>query len=125
MTTFLIGEWVWSKTAVTSQPAAPWPIAHALSVEELLVREATDQGLPPHIALNVAWQESRFQEHKVSLTHDYGVMQLNKLFYPTAPQMTTEENVRAGVALLAKYWKQSHDERRTGQAYRYGPQALK
>ena len=121
----LLGEWVWSDTAVKTSSLSPVAMFHVLSVEERLIKEATAQGLPPHIALNVAWEESRFQEHVVSKTHDYGVMQLNQRYFPTAPGMTTEENIRAGVALLAKYWKQSHSERLTALAYRYGPRALR
>jgi soluble lytic murein transglycosylase-like protein len=120
----LVAEWGWSDAAVTRSHLAPAPIIHVLSVEEQLVKEATAQGLPPHIALNVAWEESRFQEHIVSKTHDYGVMQLNRYYYPAAPGMTTEENIRAGVSLLAKYWKQTHSEKLTAMAYRRGPGAL-
>jgi soluble lytic murein transglycosylase-like protein len=121
---FLVAEWVWSDVAVPRTHLTPVPLLHVLSVEEQLIKEATAQGLPPHIALNVAWEESRFQEHIVSKTHDYGVMQLNRHYYPAAPGMTTEENIRAGVSLLAKYWKQSHSEKLTTRAYRYGPKAL-
>ena len=121
---FPVADWVWSDAAVTRSRLAPVAMIHVLSVEEQLVKEATAQGLPPHIALNVAWEESRFQEHIVSKTHDYGVMQLNQHYYPTAPGMTTEENIRAGVSLLAKYWKLSHSETLTARAYRYGPRAL-
>jgi len=101
------------------------PIVHSLTIEERLIKESTEQGLPPHIALHVAWEESRFREHLVSRTHDYGVMQLNRLYFPTAPSMTTDQNIKAGVALLARYWNKSHSERLTTRAYRHGPKALK
>ena len=120
----LVAEWGWSDAAGIRLHMDLPHMIHVLSVEEQLVKEATAQGLPPHIALNIAWEESRFQEHIVSKTHDYGVMQLNRYYYPTAPGMTTEENIKAGVSLLAKYWKQSHSERLTAMAYRCGPGAL-
>lgn len=122
---FFLTEWVWSSTTTASWLLLPRPMGHIPTVEERLVSESTAQGLPPHIALNVAWEESRFQEHVVSRTHDYGVMQLNRRYFPAAPRMTTDQNIEAGVALLAKYWKQSHDEKLTGRAYRYGPKVLK
>jgi soluble lytic murein transglycosylase-like protein len=119
------GVRVGGSTTTTSLQLLPEPIAHRPSIEERLVRESTAQGLPPHIALNLAWEESRFQEHIVSRTRDYGVMQLNLRYFPTAPQMTTDQNIAAGVALLTKYWRQSHDERLAKTAYRHGPKVLR
>src|ERR1700722_11671949 len=107
----MVAEWLWGRTMI-APPRLPHPnaIAHIPTIQERLVKEANEQGVPAQIAVNVAWEESQFKEKLVSRTHDYGVMQLNVRFFPSAPQMTTEQNIKAGVALLAKYWKQSHDE---------------
>jgi soluble lytic murein transglycosylase-like protein len=121
----IVAELLWGRKVVKpAQFPYPQPIAHIPSVEERLVEQATQQGLPAQIALNVAWEESRFKERIVSSTHDYGVMQLNVGFFPSAPQMTTEQNIKAGVGLLAKYWGQSHSEALTTRAYRHGPSVL-
>ena len=121
----VLAEWLWARSVTTPPPPSPKPLAHIPTVEERLVHESTKQGLPAHIAVNVAWVESRFQEQIVSRTHDYGVMQLNVHYFPSAPQMTTEQNIRAGVELLEKYWEQSHDEALTARAYRQGPAVLR
>lgn len=121
----IVAELLWGrKMVIPPEPPYPKPIAHNPSIDERLVEEANEQGLPAQIALNVAWEESRFREQIVSRTHDYGVMQLNVGFFPSAPQMTTEQNIKAGVGLLAKYWERSHDEALTTRAYRHGPSAL-
>jgi Transglycosylase SLT domain len=92
------------------------------TVPEMLIRESELQGLPPMIALKVAWRESRWTD-VVSPSGDSGVMQLNPRYFREAPQMTREQNIHAGVCLLAKYWREYHDERLTWIAYNRGPAA--
>ena len=121
----VVAEWLWPRSVLSAPPPYPKPLAHIPTIEERLVNESTRQGLPAHIALNVAWVESRFKEQMVSSTHDYGVMQLNIRYFPSAPHMTTDQNIRAGVELLARYWELSHDEVLTARAYHQGPSALK
>lgn len=93
------------------------------SIEDVLIRLSIAEGLPPSIALNRAWLESRFRPGLVSATGDHGVMQLNQRYFPAAPRMTVEENLTAGVHLLARYWHCYRDPRLVHIAYRRGPAA--
>lgn len=108
-------------------PAYPplWEPPLIRGIEDQIILESMEQGLPPHIALNTAWRESRFiNSGKPSRTNDWGLMQLHFPLYPTAPKMTNAENIRAGVALLEKYWLVCHNEALTWGAYHDGPKAL-
>jgi Transglycosylase SLT domain len=122
---FAVAEWLWGKSVAIRPLQIPAALPHVPSIEERIVREATLQGLPSHVAVNLAWSESRFKEKLVSRTHDYGVMQLNRYFFPAAPNMTTDQNIHAGVELLSKYWERSHSEALTVNAYRHGPSVLR
>lgn len=113
---------IWS---LLGRGIAPAPIYHTPSIEEQVVRAAISEGIPAQLAVNTAWRESRFNPKAHSKTDDFGIMQLNRHWFPSAPRMTTAENIRAGVRLIASYWRSSHDEACSYRAYNRGPQALK
>lgn len=113
--------------AYITTPAYPplWSLPLVHGIEDQIILEAMEQGLPPHIALNTAWRESQFiNSGKPSPTDDWGLFQLHRFYYPTAPTMTNAENIRAGVALLEKYWLVCHDETIVWLAFNEGPKAL-
>jgi LysM repeat protein len=81
-------------------------------VRQLIVEEASAMGVPPALALAVAWHESGWQQGVVSSAGAVGIMQL----LPTTGDWVAEamlgqpvdindarSNVRAGVRLLAHY----------------------
>lgn len=85
---------------------APTPTRHLYhipTIPELIIQEASRQGVPPHLALGTAWRESKFNpsaRHKnKNHTEDRGVFQLNSRYYSGT---TVEENIRLGVAAVAK-----------------------
>lgn len=72
-------------------------------IEELVVRAALDAGVPPSLAIGLAWEESRFRNvmrHEHNGSWSYGVMQLNDGTFPYARMLSTEENIESGVAYL-------------------------
>jgi soluble lytic murein transglycosylase-like protein len=105
--------------AAAAKPAAPaMPstmaalVAQRDDVRRVIVEEANRFGVPPALALAVAWQESGWQQKVVSSAGAVGVMQL----LPTTGEWVGEAmlgsaveihdvqaNVRAGVRLLRHY----------------------
>ena len=105
--------------AAAAKPAAPaMPstmaalVAQRDAVRRVIVEEANRFGVPPALALAVAWQESGWQQKVVSSAGAVGVMQL----LPTTGEWVGEAmlgsavdihdlraNVRAGVRLLRHY----------------------
>ena len=104
--------------ASASKPAAAMPsdmaatVAKRDTVRRVIVEEATRFGVPPALALAVAWQESGWQQGVVSWAGAVGVMQL----LPATGEWVGEAmlgaavdihdlrgNVRAGARLLAHY----------------------
>ena len=77
-------------------------------VRGLIVRTARHYGVPPKLALAVAWQESGWQQRRVSSTGAIGVMQVMPdtgrwmRWYAGRPLRLrdTHDNVRAGVLTL-------------------------
>jgi N-acetylmuramoyl-L-alanine amidase len=81
-------------------------------VGELIVAEANRYGVPPALALAVAWQESGWQQGVVSGAGAVGVMQLmpdtadwiaEAMLGTAVDPADLRQNVRAGVRLLAHY----------------------
>jgi N-acetylmuramoyl-L-alanine amidase len=101
-------------------------------VRQLIVAEATAQGVPPAIALAVAWQESGWQQGVVSYAGAIGVMQL----IPASGEWVAQSmlgqpvnlydagsNVRAGVRLLRHYLDRYAGDRALALAAYYQGQA--
>ena len=88
-----------------TEPAAPavWredvPLRAELQAALLEVCEET--GVDPLLMLGLIETESGFREDAVSPSKDYGLCQLHYLYFD--PGMTPEENIRAGVGLLARH----------------------
>jgi soluble lytic murein transglycosylase-like protein len=82
------------------------------AVRRVIVEEAGRYGVPPALALAVAWQESGWQQGVVSHANAVGVMQLlpatgewvgSAMLGTTVDIRDLRQNVRAGVRLLAHY----------------------
>jgi LysM repeat protein len=82
------------------------------AVRRLIVDEATRQGVPPALALAVAWQESGWQQGVVSSSGAIGVMQLlpatgdwvsGSMLAAPVNLWDAGSNIRAGVRLLRHY----------------------
>ena len=103
-------------------------VAARRRIGEIIVAEATAQGVPPAFALAVAWQESGWQAAAVSSAGAVGVMQLTR---PTADWVSrtmlhekviltdARSNVRAGVRLLKHYLARYHNDKRLALAAYY------
>ncbi len=102
-------------------------------VRDLIVRMAHHYGVPPKLALAVAWQESGWQQRRVSSTGAIGVMQVMPdtgrwmRWYAGRPLRLrdTHDNIRAGVLTLRvlRAWTQ-YDNNAIG-AYYQGLGALR
>ncbi len=83
------------------EEAGPWrtdvPLSADLQAALLSICEET--GIDPLLALGLIDTESGFQVDIVSATGDYGLCQLNYRYFD--PNMTPEENMAAGIGLLA------------------------
>ena len=82
------------------------------AVRRVIVEEADRYGVPPGLALAVAWQESGWQQGVVSHANAVGVMQLlpatgewvgTAMLGTTVDIRDLRQNVRAGARLLAHY----------------------
>jgi LysM repeat protein len=87
-------------------------IAQRDDVRRLIVAEADAQGVPPALALAVAWQESGWQQGVVSSAGAIGIMQLipasgtwvaESMLGEPVDLYDAGSNVRAGVRLLRHY----------------------
>jgi LysM repeat protein len=130
-------------SAVT--PAAPAPLATATpgtsltvpsisqtDVGTLLTQAAATYGLDPALAKAVAWQESGWRM-VVARDGGIGVMQLMPatvvwvgpvLLGRTIDPYNVQDNIQAGVALLAYYMRRYGDVRQALAAYNEGPNNL-
>ena len=69
-------------------------------LQKALLRICRETGVDKRLALGLIETESGFVVDIVSPWGDYGLCQLNKLYFPT--DLTPEENMAAGIGLLAK-----------------------
>ncbi len=93
------------------------------STIEKIVTASMDAGLPPQIALDRFWHESKWV-HAVDGVilrgdhgQDCGIAQLRERWTPGACSMTEDESIHEGVRQLATYWRRFHSERLTRIAY--------
>jgi|SRR5579884_1931667 len=92
------------------------------TIEELIVRESLDAGVPPDLTLDLAWEESRLDpraiRHESNGTWSTGIFQIN---HPR-PVLSVDvaRQVHDGVAIAAFWWAKTHDRSRTIRAYRRG-----
>lgn len=104
--------------AAPPPPSASMPasmaklVAERDAVRRVIVEEATRFGVPPALALAVAWQESGWRQNVVSWAGAIGVMQLlpstgewvgDAMLGTAVDVHDLRHNVRAGVRLLAHY----------------------
>ena len=72
-------------------------------LQQVLLEACAEHGIDPLLMLGLIETESGFRENAVSSTWDYGLCQLNHLYFD--PTMTPEENLRTGVELLGRHLK--------------------
>lgn len=70
-------------------------------LQTVLLDACAEAGIDPLIVVGLIETESGFREDAVSPTGDYGLCQLNNRYFD--PAMTPEENLRAGIGLLAMH----------------------
>jgi soluble lytic murein transglycosylase-like protein len=108
-------------------------VAQRDGVRQLIVAEATAQGVPPALALAIAWQESGWQQGVVSSAGAIGIMQLIPASGEWVAQSMLGEpvnlydpasNVRAGVRLLRHYLDRYGDRTLALAAYYQGQTAV-
>jgi len=87
------------------------PIEGLTDLQSQIVHQARIQGVPPHIALAVAEQESRFKPTAMS-KGNYGVMQIQlgtarRFGFAGAPKelLDPNTNIKYGIAVLAHCYK--------------------
>lgn len=113
----------------------PWRHAgmSRAQVEHAIVRAARRQGVPPRLALAIAWQESGWQQHVVSPAGAIGVMQLlgstsrwmsgyaGRLLNPYG----SYDNILGGVLLLRVLRAETRHDRNAIAAYYEGLGAVR
>jgi soluble lytic murein transglycosylase-like protein len=105
-----------SPPAAAASPRMPAAMVAAVAeraeIRRMIVEEATAHGVPPALALAVAWQESGWRQGVVSSAGAIGVMQLlpSTADWVASSMLGTgvnvhdaRDNIRAGVRLLAHY----------------------
>ena len=110
-------------------PAMAAAVAQRDDVRQLLVAEASAQGVPVALVLAVAWQESGWQEDVVSSTGAIGVMQLMPataewigwaMLGSRVDPGDAVSNIRAGIRLLKHYLDRYGDQELALAAYYQG-----
>lgn len=81
-------------------------------IKQMIVEEATRQGVPVELAMAVAQQESGFNNKAVSKTNtdgskDHGVFQLNDRYHKLKNVYDPIENIRYGVGMLREGLKKN------------------
>lgn len=81
-------------------------------IKQMIVEEATRQGVPVELAMAVAQQESGFNNKVVSKTNtdgsrDHGVFQLNDRYHKLKNVYDPVENIRYGVGMLREGLKKN------------------
>jgi hypothetical protein len=96
-------------------------------IQQMIVDAANSYGVPPSLALGIASHESGFNPNATNLntngTTDYGVMQLNSTTVQTlgvSDPLDPQQNIDAGVGLLAQYLQQYGNSSQALQAYATG-----
>jgi soluble lytic murein transglycosylase-like protein len=93
------------------------------TVAQMVIDEAGLQGVPAHLALGVAWRESRFDPLAVSPKGAMGVMQLMphtaRVLHVQHP-LDARQSAIAGVGLLAFWLEACGSEHAALQAYAKG-----
>lgn len=92
------------------------PLSAELQAALLAICE--EAGVDPLLALGLIQTESNFQPDAVSRTGDYGLCQLNHLYFPT--DLTPEENMRRGIGYLAELLKRYGSTETALTAYHIG-----
>lgn len=87
-------------------------------LQQVLLEACAKNGVDPLIMLGLIETESGFRENAVSSTWDYGLCQLNHLYFD--PSMTPEENLRTGVELLGRHLKTYGNISAALTAYHWG-----
>jgi LysM repeat protein len=122
----------------TAAPRLPATMARLVeerdAIRRLIAREAERHGVPAGLALALAWQESGWQQGVVSHAGAIGVMQLlpstaewvgDAMLGTAVDPHHLEQNVRAGVRLLAHYLDRYDGNRALAlAAYYQGPTAV-
>ena len=92
------------------------PLSAELQAALLAICE--EAGVDPLLALGLIETESNFVTDAVSRTGDYGLCQLNHLYFPT--DLTPEENMRRGIGYLAELLKRYGSTETALTAYHIG-----
>jgi soluble lytic murein transglycosylase-like protein len=98
-------------------PVPPPPLFFpAPTVDGMIVRASLAHGVDPELVMRLAWRESNLRPdvvgHNSDGSHDYGALQVNDRAVPSAPRMTPEENIEAGVAILEMWLRKCHGDAR-------------
>ena len=87
-------------------------------LQQVLLDACAESGIDPLLMLGLIETESGFREDAVSSTWDYGLCQLNHLYFD--PTMTPEENLQTGVELLGRHLKTYGNISAALTAYHWG-----
>jgi hypothetical protein len=100
----------------------PLPAAHRPSVEEMIVQESLAAEMPPDLALDLAWEESRFDPF--ALRHEGNGSWSSGIFQINGPRpvfgIDQRAQIRSGVAIAAHWWMLTHDRALAKRAFRRG-----
>ena len=97
------------------------------NLQEFLISESVDKGLPPELVAAVIVAESHCDINTVSKTGDYGLMQINIGNHEWLNKtlgiddfMDPQQNMTAGIYILSQMYKKYADIDMSLMAYNYG-----
>ncbi len=94
------------------------------TVQNLIIQDATAQGVDPNLALAVAQQESGGNQNAVSSAGAIGVMQLMPSSFPGVNIYDLATNISTGVSYLRQQLSSFGDTAKALAAYNAGPGAV-
>lgn len=101
------------------------PLSHGL--QRYIYEVCADEGVPVSLIIAMIDHESRFSPEAVSVTNDYGLMQINAINhewleeqYRAADMLDPYQNVFCGIKLIARYIEKYEDYGKALMAYNMG-----
>lgn len=114
--------------AVKYEPVEPrFNVSLSEDLQELVYSECTERGVDPYLAVAVMLRENRgFDPSIISGSNDYGLFQINRINHKRmadlgyTDMLNAEDNIKAGVYILAECLASSDSYHEALMAYNMG-----
>jgi soluble lytic murein transglycosylase-like protein len=112
---------------VKQEPERLFRVALEPELQELVYSECMARGVDPYLAVSVMLRENRgFDPSIISASNDYGLFQINRINHKRmadlgyTDMLNAEDNIRAGVYILAECLNKNSNYHQALMAYNLG-----